>query len=219
MAEHQFTSDWFTARIPIWERFLPPLQGEPLHTLEIGSHDGRSALWVLEHVLAYPAATITCVDPWENSEVERRFDRNVAASGKSDQLVKRKGPSWRELPELPAGRFAFVYIDGCREALNVLKDAVLSFQLLRPGGLLCLDDYLWQNDQRGTCRRRRLMPSLGCTTGRSRCWNAGIRCGGGFANKKLAKTLFYEFFRSSACMLTSVVLILELLPRHTKRDP
>lgn len=148
MPEYEFTSDWFTARIPVWERFLLPLAGQPIHTLEIGSHEGRSALWVLEHVLTHPAATLTCVDVWADREVERLFDRNVAASGKSDQLVKRKGQSWQELRDLPLGHFAFVYIDGCHEGMNVLEDAVLSFRLLQPGGLLCFDDYLWQSNQR-----------------------------------------------------------------------
>lgn len=161
MPEYEFTSDWFSARIPVWERFLLPLAGKPLHTLEIGSHEGRSALWVLEHVLTHPGSTITCVDPWGDRTVERRFDRNVAASGKSDQLVKRKGHSWRELRDLPPGRFAFVYIDGCHEGLNVLEDAVLSFRLLRPGGLLCFDDYLWQNDRRGHLPREAIDAFLG----------------------------------------------------------
>lgn len=112
-------------------------------------------------MLTHSAATITCVDPWGNREVERRFDRYVAASGKSDQLVKRKGHSWRELRELPPGRYDFVYIDGCHEGLNVLEDAVLSFRLLRPGGLLCFDDYLWQNELRGHLPREAIDAFLG----------------------------------------------------------
>ncbi len=62
---------------------------------------------------------------------------------------------------MPPGRFAFVYIDGCHEGANVLDDAVLSFWLLRPGGLLCFDDYLWQNDRRGHLPREAIDAFLG----------------------------------------------------------
>ena len=41
--------------------------------------------------------------------------------------------------------FDFVYIDGSHQAADVLEDAVLSFRLLRPGGILIFDDYLWRN--------------------------------------------------------------------------
>jgi predicted O-methyltransferase YrrM len=127
----------------------------------IGCASNGVPVRTVEHVLTHPAATITCVDPWGDRKMERRFDRNVAASGKSEQLVKRKGPSWRELRELPPGWFTFVHIDGCHEGLNVLEDAVLSFRLLRPGGLLCFDDYLWQNDQRGHLPREAIDAFLG----------------------------------------------------------
>ena len=39
--------------------------------------------------------------------------------------------------------FDWIYVDGSHEAPDVLADAVLAFMLLRPGGLLVFDDYLW----------------------------------------------------------------------------
>jgi len=36
-----------------------------------------------------------------------------------------------------------VYIDGSHQAPDVLSDAVLGFQLLKVGGLMIFDDYLW----------------------------------------------------------------------------
>ena len=39
--------------------------------------------------------------------------------------------------------FDFIYIDGSHQAPDVLADAVLGFKLLRVGGLIVFDDYLW----------------------------------------------------------------------------
>ena len=42
------------------------------------------------------------------------------------------------------------HVDGSHQAADVLLDAVLSFQLLRLGGLLIFDDYLWSMEPVGT---------------------------------------------------------------------
>ena len=39
-----------------------------------------------------------------------------------------------------------VYVDGGHGAPDVLADAVLAFRLLRVGGLMIFDDYLWGRD-------------------------------------------------------------------------
>jgi predicted O-methyltransferase YrrM len=39
--------------------------------------------------------------------------------------------------------YDFIYIDGSHKAADVLEDAVLSFRLLKVGGLLIFDDYAW----------------------------------------------------------------------------
>jgi len=143
---YEFTSDWFSCRVHTWEKFLGPLKGTQIHTLEIGVFEGRSALWTLENVLTHPDSTITCIDPWSDVKAERRFDRNILASGRSNQVVKLKGPSAVRSRHLPLGRYSFVYIDGSHEGLNVLEDAVHSFRLLKSGGILCFDDYWWESD-------------------------------------------------------------------------
>ena len=46
--------------------------------------------------------------------------------------------------------FDLVYIDGSHQAPDVLTDAVLAFQLLKVGGVMIFDDYLWSMDRPGT---------------------------------------------------------------------
>jgi predicted O-methyltransferase YrrM len=146
MPDYEFTSDWFSHNIPEWQRQLRPLADQPVQALEIGSFEGRSALWLLDNVLTHPSAAVTCIDVWWDADFERRFDRNVVLSGKSPQVIKRKGCSWSVLRSLRAGPYDFIYIDGGHEASIVLEDAVLCYRLLKPGGLLCFDDYEWPTD-------------------------------------------------------------------------
>ena len=42
-----------------------------------------------------------------------------------------------------AQSFDFIYVDGSHVARDVLADAVVSFKLLKIGGIMVLDDYLW----------------------------------------------------------------------------
>src|SRR5690349_6873094 len=62
-ARYKLTYDCFSSRIPQWEIDLARLAGQPdLRFLEIGSFEGHSACWLLEHVLTHDTSTLTCVD-------------------------------------------------------------------------------------------------------------------------------------------------------------
>jgi predicted O-methyltransferase YrrM len=142
MPAYEFTQDVFTSRIPLWQELLGPLAGRSqLKFLEVGSFEGRSAVWLLDNVLTHPTATIACIDPWYGADTERRFDRNVVASGRSNQVRKVKSASHRMLPHFPERSLDFVYIDGSHEGADVLLDGMLALLLLKSGGLLVFDDY------------------------------------------------------------------------------
>jgi len=139
----EFTTDYGQPFTESWRRHLNALAGEAgIRFLEIGSYEGRSALWFLEHVLTDPTSTITCVDAFLEPEAEARFDHNVRASGHAARVTKIKGKSEAVLGTLSPG-FDTVYVDGCHEAFNVLMDAMASWVLLKPGGVLIFDDYAW----------------------------------------------------------------------------
>jgi hypothetical protein len=44
---------------------------------------------------------------------------------------------------LPWNEFDAAYLDGSHIAADVLEDAVLTWRLLKPGGVLIFDDYRW----------------------------------------------------------------------------
>ena len=165
--QYDFTTNWFevSAR-PVWDNMIPRLA--PKQILEIGSYEGRSTCYLIDKLATRSDVEIHCIDSWEGgiehqagggfqtdmSEVERRFRQNTElsirrATNRVD-LVLHKGVSDLELSKLLAegrqGYFDFIYVDGSHQAADVLCDAVLAFRLLRVGGVMAFDDYLWNED-------------------------------------------------------------------------
>ena len=139
-AKYKFSTDGVSANAPVWSKYLTEFAGKPaVHALEIGSYEGRSALWFLENVLTHDSATITCIDIFEE-DFDATFDGNVKASGLGSKLTKLKGESRVALRSLK-NNFDFMYIDGSHVAKDVLVDAVLAWDLLKPGGMIIFDDY------------------------------------------------------------------------------
>ena len=151
-----FQVDWFTEQISWWEEHLSRFKGNPnLHFLEIGSFEGRSAIWLLENILTDKSSALTCIDTFggspehENtalhiSEIEKHFRHNIKESGFVEKVIVKKGYSRDILPGLEHNSYDCIYIDGSHKASDVLEDAVLSKMLLKKSGVIIFDDYIWK---------------------------------------------------------------------------
>jgi len=128
-----------------------------LRFLEVGTFEGQSAIWVINNILTHPSSKIVCVDTFEGSSehpgmgidisaIETTFRHNVAVARGEERVEIRKGYSQEILRTLPLTSFDFAYIDGSHLAADVLTDAVLTFPLLKKGGILVFDDYHWDMD-------------------------------------------------------------------------
>lgn len=145
MNEEPFTQDYVSPHLSLWAEVLAPFAGKPsVQGLEIGSFEGRSACWFLDHILTGPGASLTCVDPWTAAPGrERRFDANTRRFGDRIRKCKASGLGFCAR-RVGAGRrefFDFIYIDGDHRAESVLADSVLAWPLLKRGGVLIWDDY------------------------------------------------------------------------------
>jgi len=141
--DYLFSSDWFTYHIRVWEELLTEFKGKAgVRYLEIGVFEGRSAIWMLENILTHPSARLTAVDIFPD-DLQERFVGNLDKSGFRDKAEIFKGKSQEILRELPLASYDLIYIDGSHRAKHVLLDAALSWDLLKEGGLLIFDDYLW----------------------------------------------------------------------------
>jgi predicted O-methyltransferase YrrM len=145
MTAPTFTTDW-SASIVHWPDMLADLAGKSdLRFLEIGCFEGRTTLWLLDHVLTDPSSRVYVIDPFNARYTQRDvFDRNLAAHLKTRQAVVLEGRSGDVLRHRrPSfGPLDFVYVDGSHDAADVLADAVLVWPLVKPGGLVCFDDYV-----------------------------------------------------------------------------
>jgi predicted O-methyltransferase YrrM len=157
-----FTEDYFSHHIPHWERlFFEELRWDPeapRRAVEIGSFEGRSALWLLANLLRHPDSRLACIDSFaggaehQPSQVRglyERFRANIEAGGDARKVEVLRGDSFSGLTRLIARGDAadLVYVDGSHEAPDVLADLVLGFRLLRPGGVLLCDDYQWSREE------------------------------------------------------------------------
>lgn len=137
-----FTNDWLRPHIETWKRIFSErgfCGRDDLAYLEVGAFEGASLCWMLENVLTAPSARATVIDV----ELERKFLReNIAATGAADRVTLTKGRSRFELRALRA-TFDIIYLDGDHHAAAVFLDIALCWDLLKPGGLLIIDDYRW----------------------------------------------------------------------------
>ena len=149
--EGNFAQDWFSWNVPYWEHHARALKtGEGIRDiLEIGSFEGLSSCYILQ---AIPQSRLTCVDTWEGSDehagaagmrqAEANFDANTAKF--AHRLIKHKETSRCFFGRTPAvATYDLIYIDGSHRCEDVLFDGLCAYDLLKVGGTLIFDDYLW----------------------------------------------------------------------------
>ena len=106
--------------------------------------------------------TMTCIDPFadrpvtafsydsipEDRSIENLFRANTAEVKKPGQTLEVvANMSFHALAQLIVDKrqYDFIYVDGSHNADDALADAVMCFGLLRPGGVMLFDDYLWED--------------------------------------------------------------------------
>jgi predicted O-methyltransferase YrrM len=153
-----FSIDWTSWHFPNWLRLLRRYRGRPTRVIEIGSWEGRSALFFLNYL---PHARIVCIDTFAGGKdhldsrdyrsllrrVERRFDANTREFGPRVRKIKATSADALSALAQEGRRFDIAYIDGSHRADDVRSDASLSWPLVRTGGMVIFDDYLWDNQQ------------------------------------------------------------------------
>lgn len=150
------TNDWFTSNIPYWLATLKKLnQKEDMKALEIGSWEGLSSYFILSK---FKNIKLDCVDTWEGADehkdgiaatketlllIESKFDQNLKDF--KDRLTKFKGTSYSffDTKNNPS-TYDLIYIDGSHHSDDVMIDAIKSFALLKPKGIMIFDDYFWK---------------------------------------------------------------------------
>lgn len=156
--------DWSRGKPRHWTNVLiPRLAGrKQLRCLEIGAFVGRSSDWFMENIVTDPSSTLICIDTWEGSvehirngleisELEHKFRHNLkdylCDDPKLGKLIMYKGTSLEMLKRLirENATVDFIYVDGSHTSWDVLSDTMLGWSILKVGGVMMFDDYLWTN--------------------------------------------------------------------------
>jgi predicted O-methyltransferase YrrM len=144
--QYTFTQNTFTDRIPTWTQTLKELAGRPNTSyLEIGTFEGRSALWTLENIQTHPTSKLTVIDAF----VEHTYDRfvsNIKLSGEPDKFRILTGLSTDKIREVPFDSIDLAYVDGSGKGIIMLSDVVSTWSLVKVGGIIIVSR--WALDAR-----------------------------------------------------------------------
>lgn len=136
---------------------------QQVKVLEVGTYAGISLINIVKLI---PNSIGYGIDRWSNYiegnalnsveilnnmdelEVEKTFYKNIAVEGLEEKIHGIKGDSYDVLFELMSEgkRFDFIYVDGSHKSFDCYSDLILSWRLLERGGLLAIDDYLYNTE-------------------------------------------------------------------------
>jgi hypothetical protein len=141
-----YTVDWTTMHAQLWYQVLAKYRGQPhISALEIGTYEGRSAVWFMNNILTASSSRLTCVDPWSSERLpaelaEPKFDAHVAPYGSRVCKVKSASLPFLLQATLEHWLYDFIYVDGDHRGYACLTDMVLAWQLLKNDGVMIVDD-------------------------------------------------------------------------------
>ncbi|TEB21393.1 glycosyltransferase family 8 protein [Coprinellus micaceus] len=169
------SQDWFSHNISHWKSLFSHISTESYavnrngaRILEIGSWEGRSAVFLSNELLKVPSSLdnrrpgeIVCVDHFDlfgTDAGKERFERlqhNLTLTRKKFRIIPQFSfPALTQLlnEAVVAGRlpepqkeegFDWVYVDGSHRSDDTFLDGEMAWRLTRKGGLMIFDDYLW----------------------------------------------------------------------------
>lgn len=148
------TQDWFSFNKPAWQKLFRLVLSKAPRVLEIGSWEGRSAVFLLTTLCA-TSGEIVCIDHFdlmgtaEGRERYRKFAHNLALTGRPARVLPQFSvPALctllqEEMNKDHEAGFDWIYIDGSHRSDDTLLDAELAWRLARPGCIFIFDDYNW----------------------------------------------------------------------------
>lgn len=157
--QYVFNTDWTKSALEN-TKYLFENYGTPKSVLEIGTFEGRYALWLADN---YVDMNIDTVDPFDSSiyeleqsyfdHIEKNWQNNLSICKNKKNIHFHKQSSSQALKHmLEVGKkFDFVYVDGDHRSNTVSNDLELSYDMLLKGGIILIDDAnSWQSKNYNT---------------------------------------------------------------------
>ena len=168
-----FSADWTTWHFANWVEFLHPLRKRPVRVLEIGSWEGRSALFFLNY---FPASQLACVDTFGGNiehmrnphfaaliaETEQRFDFQCRRlrPGRVEKIKGSSRPmSFRDSASRRAASILCMSTPAIGPPMST-ADGALAWPVVEREGIVIFDDYefdeIEDESERPEARHRRV---------------------------------------------------------------
>jgi predicted O-methyltransferase YrrM len=146
-----FSSEWFVklAKNNFDTYIKPTYNSVAFNYLEIGTFEGASLSYMFNNVMLNPSSKATVIDPFDSFINGCQNQLQIFKSNLQpylDRITIIEGYSQNELNKLIPNSFDLIYVDGDHTSQAVFTDAMLSFPLLKSGGIMIFDDYLWMYD-------------------------------------------------------------------------
>lgn len=138
----RFTSNWFngTNRSGFDELLSSGVIDNSTKTVvEIGSWEGQSTSWLLDHICQSPDSVLYSIDPYPRELFHENM--NELSDVVRHKLIHIPKPSYVALSDITLNSCDLIYIDGSHYPDDVLRDSIYAFDRLRIGGLMIFDDY------------------------------------------------------------------------------
>lgn len=151
MEDYEYTSDWFSANESEWENISTSLHetfGSDLVCLEVGAWEGRSVIYTLDNFVG--RGEMYAIDYFKDQAARTRYYNNIARNPRHSQVTTLEGPSFIELAKLletMSGQFHHIYIDAAKISTANICNLILAEGLLVQGGIMTVDDYLWNKSR------------------------------------------------------------------------
>ena len=148
MTDYIFTGDYFSNNIPHWEKIKSDLNttfGDSLRCLEVGTWEGRSALYLLDNFVGN--SSLTVIDYFILPKIRTTYFHNLNLHPKKQQVNTIIGSSLVELPKLlDQALFDFIYIDAGKTSADNLANLIIGERLLKVNGIMVIDDFGWSKE-------------------------------------------------------------------------
>ena len=140
--DYFFTVDIFSHRIALWSQQLESFVGQSVQAMEVGSYQGMSSCWLLDHLLTHRESHLTCID----SKFEDVFKKNIGKTGAESRVTLREGNTHQQMADCTPNSFDLINLqDRCKTTNHSEKNAQQAWQLAKSGGFMIFSYYGWRN--------------------------------------------------------------------------
>lgn len=134
--------------------YLTEYAGKPnLRFLQLGVFTGDATVWLCNNILTDKSSKLIDVDTWEGSDEQSHAEMDFSDVYRVYQEKVKDLPVVSIISDTTKylirqmdnfiESYDFIYIDADHTTANVLMDGMLSWPLLKSGGVMAFDDYTW----------------------------------------------------------------------------